>query len=57
LFGRAKKDDVVRLDGVENLRVDSRKSPLTLSLDGETLRMPPPLDYAIRKQALTVVAP
>jgi diacylglycerol kinase family enzyme len=57
LFGRARKDDVVRLDGVEQLRVDSRKTPLTVSLDGETLRMAPPLDYAIRKQALTVIAP
>lgn len=57
LFGRWRSDDVVRLDDVQHLRVDSGKPRLSLSLDGETARMPPPLDYRIRKAALRVIAP
>ena len=30
---------------------------LTVSIDGETCRMAPPLDYRIRKGALRVIAP
>ena len=48
---------MVTLDGVERLRVDSRKSQLAVSLDGEVVRASPPLDYRIRKQALRVIAP
>jgi diacylglycerol kinase family enzyme len=57
LFDRARPDDMVRLDGVERLRVDSRRSHLTVSLDGEVGRAAPPLDYRIRKRALRVIAP
>ncbi len=57
LVGRARRDDMVRLDGVERLRVDSGRSRLTISLDGEVLRVEPPLDYRIRKRALRVIAP
>src|SRR4051794_11231112 len=57
LLGRSRPDDMVRLDGVERLRVSSRKSQLAVSLDGEVVRTPPPLDYIIRKQALRVIAP
>ncbi|HET9812589.1 MAG TPA: diacylglycerol kinase family protein [Sphingomicrobium sp.] len=57
LFDRARPDDMVRLDGVERLRVDSRRSHLTVSLDGEVVRAAPPLDYRIRKRALRVIAP
>jgi YegS/Rv2252/BmrU family lipid kinase len=56
LFGRSRRDDMVRLDDVQRLRVDSRKSMLTVSLDGEIIRVEPPLDYRIRKGALTVIA-
>ena len=38
-----------RLDGVERLRVDSRRSQLAVSLDGEVVSSAPPLDYRIRK--------
>jgi hypothetical protein len=57
LFDRARRDDMVRIDGVERLRVDSHRSFLAVSLDGEVGRCEPPLDYKIRKQALTVIAP
>jgi diacylglycerol kinase family enzyme len=57
LIGRVHKDDMVRLDDVERLRVDSRRSHLTVSLDGEIVRVKPPLDYHIRKAALRVIAP
>ena len=57
LAGRSRPDDMVRLDDVERLRVDSRRGWLTVSLDGETQRLKPPLDYRIRKQALKVMAP
>jgi YegS/Rv2252/BmrU family lipid kinase len=57
LFDRARRDDMVRLDGVERLRVESHRSSLAVSLDGEVVRSEPPLDYRIRKQALRVIAP
>ncbi|HEX8842627.1 MAG TPA: diacylglycerol kinase family protein, partial [Sphingomicrobium sp.] len=57
LLNRTRHDDMVRLDGVERLRVDSRRSHLAVSLDGEVIRAAPPLDYRIRKLALRVIAP
>jgi len=35
----------------------SHRGQLAVSLDGEVVRSAPPLDYRIRKQALTVIAP
>jgi diacylglycerol kinase family enzyme len=57
LLNRARPDDMARLDGVERLRVDSRRSRLAVSLDGEVVHAAPPLDYRIRKGALRVIAP
>jgi diacylglycerol kinase family enzyme len=57
LLNRSRPDDMVRLDGVERLRVSSLRSQLAVSLDGEVTRVAPPLDYRIRKQALRVIAP
>jgi len=57
LFDRSRKDDMVMLEDVERLRVDSRRSNLAVSLDGEVVRATPPLDYRIRKKALRVIAP
>jgi YegS/Rv2252/BmrU family lipid kinase len=57
LFNRARDDDMERIDGVERLRVSSRRSQLAVSLDGEVVRAQPPLDYRICKGALRVVAP
>lgn len=57
LLGRVGEEDVVRLDHVEHLQVDSRHSPLAVSLDGETVRMASPLVYRIRSKALRVMAP
>jgi diacylglycerol kinase family enzyme len=57
LLGRTRSDDMVKLDGVESLRVDTRKARLAVSLDGETCHLLTPLDYRIRKGALRVMAP
>jgi YegS/Rv2252/BmrU family lipid kinase len=57
LLNRSRPDDMVRIDGVERLRVASRRSQLAVALDGEVVSAPPPLDYRIRKQALRVIAP
>ena len=57
LFDRSRRDDMVTLDGVDRLRVDSHRSQLAVSLDGEVVRVQPPLDYRIRKEALRVIAP
>ena len=57
LFGRARRDDVVRIDGVETLKVGSSRHRMAVSLDGETVHMKLPLLYRIRPKALNVVAP
>ena len=57
LFDRSRDDDMVKIDGVERLRVSTRRKHLPVSLDGEVVRAKPPIDYAIRKQALKVIAP
>ena len=57
LFNRTRSDDMVRLDGVQRLRVASHRSYLAVSLDGEVVREAPPLDYRIRPKALRVIAP
>jgi len=57
LFNRAREDDMVRIDDVQRLRVDSHRSAFPVSLDGEVVRASPPLDYKIRKKALRVIAP
>lgn len=62
LAGRSREGDMIRLgppshEIVTRLRVASRRRLLTISCDGETLRLPPPLDYAILPGALRVVAP
>ena len=57
LIGRARADDLLRLDGVCQLSVDSPRRRLALSLDGEVRHLQPPLDYRIRPGALRVVAP
>ena len=57
LLNKSRGDDMVRLDAVERLRVSSHKRMLAVSLDGEVVRAESPLDYRIRKRALTVIAP
>jgi diacylglycerol kinase family enzyme len=57
LLGRSRSDDMVRIENVDRLRVDARRSVLAVSLDGEVSRLSPPLHYSIRKKALNVRAP
>jgi diacylglycerol kinase family enzyme len=57
LIGRDRPIDIAKLDDVQQLRVDSSHSALTISLDGETARMETPLTYRIRPKALEVIAP
>ena len=56
-IGRSRPDDMVRLEGVERLRVAVPRTRLVVSLDGEVVSGEPPLDYRIRKKALRVIAP
>jgi len=57
LFNRQRRDDMVQIEDVQRLKVDSRRSVLTVSLDGEVVHAKPPLEYKIRKAALTVIVP
>lgn len=57
LFNRNREDDMVRLEHVERLRVDSKRSVLAVSVDGEVVGAETPLTYKIRKKALRVIAP
>jgi YegS/Rv2252/BmrU family lipid kinase len=57
LLGVGRKDDMVRLNDVRTLSVDSRRSRLTLAMDGETVALAPPLTFRIRPGALRVIAP
>ena len=57
LIGLTRPHDMVRMDAVTRLRVDSGRPALTISIDGETCRLAPPLDYRIRPGALRVIAP
>jgi diacylglycerol kinase family enzyme len=57
LVGRARHDDMIRLDAATELTVDSRRSHLAVAIDGETEHLKPPLTYRIRPEALTVLAP
>jgi diacylglycerol kinase family enzyme len=57
LFNRARHDDMVRIEGVQRLKVESRRPMLPVSLDGEVVRVEPPLEYKLRRAALTVIAP
>ena len=56
LFNRSRADDMVAIDGVERLRVASRRGRLAVSLDGEVVQAEPPLDYKLRPLALRVIA-
>jgi YegS/Rv2252/BmrU family lipid kinase len=57
LLGISRADDMVRLDDVRELKVDSHRSHLALAVDGETLALAPPLLFRSRPAALTVIAP
>ena len=57
LFNRSRPDDMVEVDDVQRLRVDSRASSLRVSLDGEVVRLKPPLLYEIHSRALRVIVP
>ena len=57
LVDRARPDDLEHIENVETLRVTGRRSHYSVAMDGETLKLAPPLDYRIRKRALRVMAP
>jgi diacylglycerol kinase family enzyme len=57
LLGISRADDMVRLDDVRELQVDSARSHLTLAVDGETVTLAPPLTFRIRPKALKVMVP
>ena len=57
LLGRTRSDDMVQLKDVSRVQVASQRGSLVVSMDGEVVRVEPPLDYRIRPKALTVVVP
>jgi len=57
LIGLTRRDDMVAMEGLTRLRVASGRRDLTVSVDGETVTMAPPLDYRIHSAALRVIAP
>jgi len=57
LLNRTRPDDMVRLDDVGRLRVESRRKHLPISIDGEVTALTTPLEYEVRKRALKVIAP
>lgn len=57
LLGIQRRDDMVRLEGVRQLNVNSPRSHLTLAMDGETLALAPPLAFRIQPKALNVIVP
>ena len=57
LLGIGRTDDMVRIDDVRELKVDSPRRRLTVALDGETLHLAPPLTFRIRPKALRVIVP
>lgn len=57
LLRKSREDDMVAIRGVDRLRVASRREQLAVSLDGQVVRLAPPLDYSIHKRALRVAAP
>ena len=57
LLGISRADDMVRIDGAEQLEVGSTRPHLTLGLDGETVALAPPLTFRIRPKALRVIVP
>jgi len=57
LAGRSRPGDMIRLENVQRLTVASRRSRLTVSIDGETRLLAPPLDYRIEPGALRLFAP
>lgn len=56
LLGRRWAEDVAELSARE-VRVDSRRSALHVAVDGEVLRLRPPLRYTIHPRALRVLVP
>lgn len=57
LAGRTRADDMVQLEDVQQLRVESHRSQLAVSLDGEVYQQSPPLDYRILPKAVLVLTP
>jgi YegS/Rv2252/BmrU family lipid kinase len=57
LIGWTRDDDMIRLEDVTRLEVSCAATHLTVAIDGETVRLATPLQYAIQPGALTVLAP
>jgi len=57
LTGRSRPDDIVRLENVRRVIVNTRRSLLTLAVDGEVVRLRPPLTYRILPGVLRVIVP
>ena len=52
LTGRTREADMLKFDDVTRLTVGARRSLLRVSCDGESIKLAPPLDYAIHSRRL-----
>ena len=57
IFGRLRQAKDFEMLFVQELWIETKKKTLRVSLDGEVVRITPPLHYRIRPKALKVIAP
>lgn len=57
VFGTWGTDSVIEYEKVQTLSVLSKKSRLSVSMDGDVLTLDTPLNFAVRPKSLTVLAP
>lgn len=57
LFGRLKAGRDLRLLTLPHVRIETRRRRLRAALDGEVVRLTPPLDYRVLPGALNVLVP
>lgn len=57
LMGRWRQDSALAIEEVEGVVLHMKKHDVRVMIDGEVVRMDPPLTFRIRPQALSILAP
>ncbi len=57
LFGRLDKTRGLQMFSLERVSIETKRRSVRVSADGEILRLPTPLHYALRPRALKVIVP
>ena len=55
LLGTWRNDEALSIESVDSVTIDTRKTLLKVMFDGEVETLHPPLEFSIRKQALSVL--